>query len=68
MATLFAAAGLVAALAAVSDGPLGAVRLLGRRSHRLADLAVIAALALSPLAPGRTLTSGLVAVCVAVVL
>ncbi|MGH9062679.1 MAG: hypothetical protein ACRD0L_01645, partial [Acidimicrobiales bacterium] len=44
-----ASAGVVAALAAVTRGPLGALRTLPPSSHRVLDWVVGAALALSPL-------------------
>ena len=51
---------LVAALAACSDGPLGAWSVLGRHAHRAADWLVMALLAASPLAPGRSAASVIV--------
>lgn len=54
---MLAAGGLLVVLAAASDGPLGAGRLLGRHAHRAADWVVLALLAASPLAPGRDAVS-----------
>ena len=42
-------AGGLAGLAALSDGPLGGIRLLPRRVHRALDVVVVAAVAVSPL-------------------
>ena len=42
-------AGGLAGLAALSDGPLGGIRLLPRRAHRALDVVVVAAVAVSPL-------------------
>ncbi|HET6793542.1 MAG TPA: hypothetical protein VFH45_03825 [Acidimicrobiales bacterium] len=63
--TLFVAAGLLTLLAATTDGPLAAGRRLSLKAHSRLDLAVAAALALSPLAPGRTAVSALIVECVA---
>ena len=65
---MLAGAGLVALLPAATDGPLGAWRLLGPRSHRGADWVVVAALALSPVVPGRSAVSILVLEVAAVLL
>lgn len=65
---MLAGAGLVALLPAATDGPLGAWRLLGPRSHRSADWVVVAALAASPVVPGRSGVSILVLEVAAVLL
>ena len=57
---LLAGAGVVVALTAATDGPLGAWPLLGRHAHRAADWLAAALLAASPLAPGRDAVSILV--------
>ena len=63
--------GLVLVNAAVVDGPLGAFRLVGRRTHRLTDIVVLVAMALSVVVPGldvsTRLTQGALAVVFAVV-
>ena len=63
--TLFVAAGLLALLAASTDGPLAAGRRVSLRAHSRLDLVVAAALALSPLVPGRTGVSVIIVECVA---
>jgi len=47
---LFAAGGAWCLLGALSNGPLGIFRVLGRRTHSVIDLLLVAALALSPFA------------------
>lgn len=47
---LLAAAGTMVAIAVVTDGPVGALRLLGPRAHQWADVALVVGLAVSPLA------------------
>ncbi|HZT65931.1 MAG TPA: hypothetical protein VFA11_09090 [Acidimicrobiales bacterium] len=67
MGVLVAAGALSAVLAALSGPPLGGWKALGRTTHRRLDLAFAGLLALSPVAPGRTAVSILVAEAVAVV-
>ncbi len=56
-------AGALAGLALCSRGPLGLVRVVGRRAHQVIDLAILAGLAALPVlvASGRSVTSALVA-------
>jgi hypothetical protein len=65
---LLAVAGAVALLALLSRGPIGLVRCVAPRVHRMFDLGIIAALALLPVAltSGRSLTSILVSEIAAV--
>lgn len=58
---LLVAAGAMIATEVLTDGPAGAVRLLGPRAHQVVDLALVVGLALSPLAvPGHLDTLGIV--------
>lgn len=52
---LVASGAALAVLNACTRGPLGAIRLLGRRAHHAGDLLIIAVLALSPLLALRDL-------------
>lgn len=57
---LLAGGAALAAMAAVTDGPLGAWKRLSRRAHRVADWVLVGVLALLPVLPGRSLVSILV--------
>lgn len=47
---LLAAAGAMVAIAVLTDGPVGALRVLGPRAHQCADVGLMVGLAVSPLA------------------
>jgi hypothetical protein len=54
---LVAGGSLLVLMVVLTEGPLSAWELMGRRSHRRADWVAIGALALMPAVPGRTLLS-----------
>jgi hypothetical protein len=56
---LVAGGSLLVLMVVLTEGPLSAWELLGRPAHRRADWVAIAALALMPAVPGRTLLSAL---------
>lgn len=65
---LLAAAAGLALLAAVSDGPLGAVRVVSRTMHRLLDVMVAAIVAASPLVVSHSIAAIAVSEGLAIVL
>lgn len=59
--------GLVLLNAAASDGPFGAFRIIGRKVHRILDIALLAAGVVGAALPGLDLGTRIVLVCCLVV-
>ncbi|HWC39735.1 MAG TPA: hypothetical protein VG476_14450, partial [Acidimicrobiales bacterium] len=53
---LLAAAAYLVAVAVLSRGPLGALRILGPRAHQVLDFVLVAGLVVSPIIVGRVVS------------